>query len=644
MAQQFNLPFPNYMRYTNPRYKPLFFKDLKRLNKVLRGNILINQTYFFLTDLDKELLSLGLNFIPTLDVSPSVFPNSSDDSFTSWTRIIDDSFYFSEDNSAAQNGWLDAVIPNSWSPSSSSWMRDSDVLQAAEKLKESLTPYDSPIAKQVRTAITRLGSTLEIQILKADKGRGVVMWQTSDYDKEAFRHLSNPKSYDRLPLDTYRARLDTLVSDCKDYAVTLFNLGCLTKCELDSFANLQPGNGSAFYLLPKIHKDANILGSFSGQPIVATFSNPVHLLDKYLGNLTALLLRLIPGSLVDTPNLLAHISTLPPLTEKAVVVTADVTCLYPNIPWEQGIEASAFVYNKFLPELRKYAIENNLPPPPSLTLFVDLLAFVLKSSYIHFKIEFFYQQKTGIAMGMCVANFFANAYMYFISKNIIDNPPLGVRVFLRFVDDIIVILDKATEESVKLLFLSITNDFVKYSISPLHFEQNFLDVMVSITRDTYRVQSSPLWKSTDYYLNRGPHSVNALPCSQFLRLQSISSTPEIFKTAAKHLVRDISRSGYKRKYVQAACQRAEKSKGSTSTKKKRNSKLKRKTPFSDRTVNYSDCHLALTDPHYAVSQHYEVSSPRCATFLSVNLSSLLFCSNQNLHSFCTYNVQKGVRR
>ena len=73
MAQQFNLPFPNYMWYTNPRYKPLFFKDLKRLNKVLRGNILINQTYFFLTDLDKELLSLGLNFIPTLDVSPSVF-------------------------------------------------------------------------------------------------------------------------------------------------------------------------------------------------------------------------------------------------------------------------------------------------------------------------------------------------------------------------------------------------------------------------------------------------------------------------------------------------------------------------------------------------------------------------------------------
>ena len=36
-------------------------------------------------------------------------------------------------------------------------------------------------------------------------------------------------------------------------------------------------------------------------------------------------------------------------------------------------------------------------------------------------------------------------------------------------------------------------------------------IMVSITRESYRVQSSLLWKSIDFYPNPCPSSVDALP-------------------------------------------------------------------------------------------------------------------------------------
>ena len=72
MTEQFDSPF-----HITPEM-PFFLRDLKRLDRVLRGNI--KQTFFFLNDLDKELQSLGPNQIPTLNVSSPVFPNSSDNS------------------------------------------------------------------------------------------------------------------------------------------------------------------------------------------------------------------------------------------------------------------------------------------------------------------------------------------------------------------------------------------------------------------------------------------------------------------------------------------------------------------------------------------------------------------------------------
>ena len=66
-------------------------------------------------------------------------------------------------------------------------------------------------------------------------------------------------------------------------------------------------------------------------------------------------------------------------------------------------------------------------------------------------------------MGCCISVYFANAYMYKITKSIVVNPPAYVPVFLRFIDDILVITS-GTDSEIADLFKSISNAHISYEI------------------------------------------------------------------------------------------------------------------------------------------------------------------------------------
>ena len=55
----------------------------------------------------------------------------------------------------------------------------------------------------------------------------------------------------------------------------------------------------------------------------------------------------------------------------------------------------------------------NLLPPPSVSLFRDLLWYVLSSSFIHFdETDEYFVQTSGVAMGSCISIFAANCYVW----------------------------------------------------------------------------------------------------------------------------------------------------------------------------------------------------------------------------------------
>ena len=89
-----------------------------------------------------------------------------------------------------------------------------------------------------------------------------------------------------------------------------------------------------FYGLPKIHKPGCPL-----RPIVSGCDGPTDHLSAYVTHFIQPLASNLPSHIKDTKHFLNLIEKLPPLPPNALLVTADVTSLYTNIPHEEGIAA-----------------------------------------------------------------------------------------------------------------------------------------------------------------------------------------------------------------------------------------------------------------------------------------------------------------
>lgn len=386
--------------------------------------------------------------------------------------------------------------------------------------------------------------------MKADKGGAIVIQNVADYDREAMRQLTDTETYRTLSYEQYRTQLKEAHTEILDAAIVLERYGHITKAELAAIREA-PLNGSTAYFLPKIHKPENpISKSCPGRPIMATHSCVMRLADKLLTEWTAPLLKLIDGSLIDTTDLL---NKLPrdPLPDMATVTTADVDSLYPSIPHERGVRASIRFYEEHLEELRDHCRRNNLLPPPPPALFGRLLEAVLGNSLIHFKNRYWVRQIKGTAMGMCISVYFANCYMWDITRKIRESPPDGTTTFLRYIDDILVIQADGNRKTVEEIFGSITDEHTKYTIDPPSREANFLDVTLYFGPEG-RLETKPFSKPTStvtflhYRSNHPLHCRDSIPYSQLIRLRRISTRMEHFEIAAEKILVAFIHRGYPR--------------------------------------------------------------------------------------------------
>ena len=83
-----------------------------------------------------------------------------------------------------------------------------------------------------------------------------------------------------------------------------------------------------------------------------------------------------PSHIKDKKHFLNLIEKPPPLPPNAVLVTADVTSLYTNIPHEEGIAAMIHFM-----EICRHLLPTNCPPPHIVRIILD---FILKHSTFKF--------------------------------------------------------------------------------------------------------------------------------------------------------------------------------------------------------------------------------------------------------------------
>lgn len=554
-TKQRKIPYLNFVLKIGNHYKPKIFKNKEAINRLLKGKILINQSEKILTNEEIEALCLGLNFIPTYHRTTS----EETIAIERWKRDLNLSLQFLGRESNSKRGWLSKLIKSEYNPEQP-WNNDPEFLKKTKQLctpkiiESKTTPVD------ILTALRELKNSKDIHIMKSDKGRNIVIWPVVKYNKEALRQLQDQDTYKEMTEVEYIRRTKQILDECTQLSENLLALGHINDREDKAICNRLP-KGSYIYFLPKTHKEMNKkTGTFPGRPIVATFTSTTYLLDKFITEITKELLYRIPGSLIDTKHLLELLPKhrLPGTTR---LITADVNSLYPSIPWVEGIEAATDFYKDNFQFLQDHAIDNQRYPPPTPRLFKAILELVLTNSIIIYKDERYFHQIKGTAMGCCISVYFANCYMYSITKHLINNPPKELILFERFIDDILIITTTTENETIKQLFDSISNASINYEIAEPSKSHNFLDLTISLN-DLNLVDTSPYWKPTasGSYLhpasNHPQHIIRSVPYAQFLRLNRNSSTAEKFIKAAQRLKKELRNMEYNKKLIESSYQKA----------------------------------------------------------------------------------------
>lgn len=467
---------------------------------------------------------------------------------------------------------VSSIIKSSWQPPDiinhdhEAWSEFANDVAAASKLKE---PPNLP--ERAYNSWLELASKPSAFIVPADKGGRIVFWSRTDYNKEAYRQLNDEAVYERLTPEEADQRHQTLHKEKLRLIATLRSSGNITRSEGTRLCQ-QECRFPAVYFLPKIHKAKRPdTGTFPGRPIIAATSNCLRSLDAWLAKVTSPLLKVIPGSLQDTPDLIRNLESIPQhsLPLYATLFSADVEALYPSIPWEGGINAATNFYASNFHVIRRFAEDNKLLPPPKPRLFRELLSLILKNNIFHFRDEAWFQQKSGTAMGCSLSVYVANTFMYYRTKHLLENPPGSLLHLWRYIDDLVGITT-ATPEEIPALFgqmteggPSVTDEAIRLTfVTP---EQNeelpALDLLIRLSNGKANVRLYK--KPTDghqylHWTSSHPlHLRRAIPYSQLIRVARNCVDPNDVARAKEDLLARFQARGYPTTVLNEAAARLE---------------------------------------------------------------------------------------
>ena len=141
------------------------------------------------------------------------------------------------------------------------------------------------------------------------------------------KQLSDLTNKTEQPIKEYTTRLH------KDNLIDYETLKYLT-------SNSEPKAGR-FYILPKIHKQGN-----PGRPIISSNGHPTEPISEFVDYHLKPLVQTLALFMKDiTHFLLLQLQKLGPLPNNAILVTVDVSSLYTNIPYDEGIDACHYFVN-----------------------------------------------------------------------------------------------------------------------------------------------------------------------------------------------------------------------------------------------------------------------------------------------------------
>ncbi|UYV81570.1 hypothetical protein LAZ67_20001559 [Cordylochernes scorpioides] len=271
------------------------------------------------------------------------------------------------------------------------------------------------------------------------------------------------------------------------------------------------------------------------RPIVAYHLSPAAHLARYLSDVLKPLIKTYNShSIQDSSDFIHKLKEIDN-SENYSICTYDVKSLFLCLP-----------HDLIIKELRKLLASSDLPHTQSCTI-TDLFQICLNMNTLEFD-GHYYLQKRGSPMGSPLSNIAAELLMSGLDSWITNRDDLGIKLWIRYVDDIFCMYPKANN--------SLITDALNAYQECLKFTQNqdkngvipFLDVLVINTDSNIEttVYYKPEFNPT--YIHYGSHAPVSHKITTIKTLTKRISTHcslEIFKTVERNnIYRNLSSFGY----------------------------------------------------------------------------------------------------
>ena len=406
------------------------------------------------------------------------------------------------------------------------------------RLLQHAKPPTSNITNAERKALIALAKDANITILPADKGRAVVVMNTSDYKEKAKNILSDTNTYKVLkkdPTSKYKTQLSSKLQEIRQ----LNEISDVEHRRLLPTSTLTP----RFYGLPKVHKAGAPL-----RPIVASRGSITYGVARHVADILSPLVGKNGYALKNSEDMVNSLNNCT-LQEDDILVSFDVTALFTKVPVDKSVE---IIHDRL-------TRDTSLPSRTRMTAnhVRDLLLTCLKTTYFLYD-GVIYSQVEGAAMGSPVSPIVANLFMEWFEENAINTFMYEISLWKRYVDDTIVALDDALLEDFTNHINSI-HPSIKFTRE--EEENNTIPMLdAKTTRDTAGRLSFTVYRKpthTDQYLQFASnqplnHKLGVIRTLRH-RCNVICSTEEAKLQELGHLKKVLSVSGYSKTSWDIAC-------------------------------------------------------------------------------------------
>ena len=414
---------------------------------------------------------------------------------------------------------------------------DNTKQQVAEQLHQLSQQTRPNISTQQQNAIYKLRLTNTVTIKPADKNLGIVMMDTDDYITQCLKHLTDKNTYRLIttyPTEHIRKQLSQVLINFKQE---------LNTRDKRLYKYLLPQTDKTrtplFYGLPKIHK------TFTDLPPLRPIVSQTNSLLSPTAKLIDYILQPIASSYPDylhNSTALSLILQQTYIPDNAILVTIDVTSLYPSIPQQQCLN---IIYN----ELHNH--RDLLTFDPNLT--IQLLHININNNCFTFN-DFTFQQINGTAMGATFSPTIANIFMSTILRDFLQTQRIQPLLITRYIDDIFMIWTDSTDKLTT--FLTNLNKFhpdihFTYQHSPSSID--FLDMTIykghyfdyTNTLDTKTFQKPMnLYQYLHFHSDHQPSIFKAIIKGECIRYARTNTMPETYKATVHNLKKRLRKRQY----------------------------------------------------------------------------------------------------